>query len=139
MYLYGGHNANVRKSRSELTTRAPVLLFWKRNNTIRVRMLPFLTIWRLCQDKYIGGRFLMHWNLKSNCLSWTEFNVKSQLSDKSSCRVWRMRGHVLWMLPTEMPRVTLQWTPDGQWKRVYPEKTWKRTVKGEIRDRGWTW
>ena len=27
--LYGGHSANVRKSRSELTTRAPVLLFCK--------------------------------------------------------------------------------------------------------------
>ena len=27
--LYGGHSANVRKSSSELTTRAPVLLFCK--------------------------------------------------------------------------------------------------------------
>ena len=29
--LYGGHSANVRKSSSELTTRAPVLLFYKIN------------------------------------------------------------------------------------------------------------
>ena len=38
LYLYGGHNAKVRKSSSELTTRAPVLLFCEGKNEFTVSL-----------------------------------------------------------------------------------------------------
>ena len=44
--LYGGHSANVRKSSSELTTRAPVLLFCEIKYT-KTKMLTVVKMIRL--------------------------------------------------------------------------------------------
>ncbi|XP_078355676.1 uncharacterized protein LOC144640384 [Oculina patagonica] len=54
-------------------------------------------------------------------------------------RRWRWIGHVLRMMPTDLPRVALRWTPDGRRKRGRPKETWRRTVEREMRDNEWTW
>ncbi|KAL9952791.1 hypothetical protein ACROYT_G040098 [Oculina patagonica] len=52
---------------------------------------------------------------------------------------WRWIGHVLRVMPTDLPRVALRWTTDGRRKRGRPKEIWRRTVEREMRDNEWTW
>ncbi|KAL9960175.1 hypothetical protein ACROYT_G033591 [Oculina patagonica] len=54
-------------------------------------------------------------------------------------RRWRWIGHVLRMMPKDLPRVAVRWSPDGRRKRGRPKETWRRTVEREMRDNEWTW
>ncbi|KAK3777703.1 hypothetical protein RRG08_021813 [Elysia crispata] len=46
-------------------------------------------------------------------------------------RRWRWIGHVLRKKQDAIPRVAVQWRPEGHRKRGRPKTTWRRTVEAE--------
>ena len=54
-------------------------------------------------------------------------------------RIWRWLGHVLRKPSDDMTKVALRWTPEGKRKRGRPKTTWRRTIEGEMKTRGYSW
>ena len=54
-------------------------------------------------------------------------------------RRWRWIGHVLRKEQDAIPRVAVQWRPEGHRKRGRPKTTWRRTVEAEAAAMGQSW
>ncbi|KAK3764893.1 hypothetical protein RRG08_025414 [Elysia crispata] len=54
-------------------------------------------------------------------------------------RRWRWIGHVLRKEQYAIPRVAVQWRPEGHRKRGRPKTTWRRTVEAEAAAMGQSW
>ena len=54
-------------------------------------------------------------------------------------RRWRWIGHVLRKDVGAIPRVAIQWRPEGKRKRGRPKNTWRRTVETEAAAMGHSW
>ncbi|RUS71310.1 hypothetical protein EGW08_020929 [Elysia chlorotica] len=54
-------------------------------------------------------------------------------------RIWRWIGHVLRKEQDAIPRVAVQWRPEGHRKRGRPKTTWRRTVEAEAAAMGQSW
>ncbi|GFR59305.1 hypothetical protein ElyMa_000052000 [Elysia marginata] len=52
---------------------------------------------------------------------------------------WRWIGHVLRKDQNAIPRVAVQWKPEGHRKRGRPKITWRRTVETEAATMGQSW
>ncbi|KAK3760073.1 hypothetical protein RRG08_064743 [Elysia crispata] len=54
-------------------------------------------------------------------------------------RRWKWIGHVLRKEQDAIPRVVVQWRPEGHRKRGRPKTTWRRTVEAEAAAMGQSW
>ncbi|GFS12132.1 hypothetical protein ElyMa_006689700 [Elysia marginata] len=54
-------------------------------------------------------------------------------------KIWRWIGHVLRKGQNAIPRVAVQWKPEGRRKRGCPKITWRRTVEAEATTMGQSW
>ena len=62
--------------------------------------------------------------------------IRETISDQVARWRWTWLCHVLRMDHHSHPRIALTWVPEGKRKRGRPRETWRRTVEGEIKDRG---
>ena len=54
-------------------------------------------------------------------------------------RRWRWIGHILRKDQGSIPRVAVEWKPEGHRKRGRPKMTWRRTVEAEAKAMGHSW
>ena len=54
-------------------------------------------------------------------------------------RRWRWIGHILRKDQCFIPRVAVEWKPEGHRKRVRPRMAWRRTVEAEATAMGSSW
>ena len=54
-------------------------------------------------------------------------------------RRWRWKGHILRKERGSIPRVAVEWKPEGHRKRGRPRMTWRRTVEAEATAVGHSW
>ena len=54
-------------------------------------------------------------------------------------RRWRWIGHILRKDQGSIPRVAVEWKPEGHRKRGRPRMTWRRTVEAEATAMGHSW
>ena len=48
-------------------------------------------------------------------------------------------GHICRLPLVVIPRVAMHWTADGKRKRGRPKETWRRSVKRDMKEKGWSW
>ena len=56
-----------------------------------------------------------------------------------ACRRWRWIGHILRKDQGSIPRVAVEWKPEGHRKRGRLRMTWRRTVESEATAIGYSW
>ena len=54
-------------------------------------------------------------------------------------RRWIWIGHILRKDQGSIPRVAVEWKPEGHRKRGRPKMTWRRTVEAEAKAMGHSW
>ncbi|GFR68968.1 retrovirus-related Pol polyprotein from type-1 retrotransposable element R2 [Elysia marginata] len=54
-------------------------------------------------------------------------------------RRWKWIGHALCKSQNAIPRVAVQWKPEGRRKRGRPKSTWRRTAEAEAATMGESW
>ncbi|KAI8494517.1 hypothetical protein Bbelb_277430 [Branchiostoma belcheri] len=63
----------------------------------------------------------------------------SKLTTEITGRRLKWLGHVLRMPDNRIPKVALNWRPEGKRKRGRPKTTWRRTVSDDLAAMGLSW
>ena len=79
------------------------------------------------------------WPNKITNINLLRISKCDSISTQIKQRRFRWLGHVMRMSNKKIPKTALNWTPPGKRKPGRPRTTWRRTIKAELQELGYTW
>ena len=105
---------------------------WLMTDKLRSRLQTFI-------NKCLRKVLRIFWpNWITNEELWSTTNTKP-IEEEIRRRKWKWLGHTLRKDPMSITRQSLRWNPVGRRKRGRPKKTWRRTVKEDMKQVDMSW